>query len=168
MGRKNDKKKKDKSKQKHAHEKYLKGRLDVTRSGMGFVTIENMETDILIRPSDFNTALHGDTVLIAIKEQRNQGRRMQGVVKEIIARKRSEFIGRLELNKGFGFFIAEMDKPMPDVFVPQPKLNGANNGDRVIVRITDWEKGGKRPEGEVVSVLAEDKPNDAAMKEILL
>jgi ribonuclease R len=168
MGRKNAKKKKDKSKQKHAHEKYLKGRLDVTRSGMGFVTIENMETDILIRPSDFNTALHGDTVLIAIKEQRNQGRRLQGVVKEVIARKRSEFIGRLEMNKGFGFFIAEMDKPMPDVFVPQPKLNGANNGDRVIVRITDWEKGGKRPEGEVVSVLAEDKPNDAAMKEILL
>src|SRR5688572_30466428 len=106
MGRKNSKKKKDKHKQKPSHDKILKGVLDVTRSGMGFVTVESLETDILIRPSDFNTALHGDTVRLAIKEQKNQGRRMQGVVKEVLNRKRSEFIGRLEMSKGFGFFIA--------------------------------------------------------------
>ena len=92
MGRKNTKKKKDKQKQRQAPDKSLKGRLEVTRSGMGFVPVENMEVDILIRPSDFNTALHGDTVRVAIKEQRSHGRRMQGVVKEVLDRKRNEFI----------------------------------------------------------------------------
>ena len=168
MGRKNSKKKKDKQKPKQSLGKLLKGKLDVTRSGMGFVTIPDMEVDVLIRPSDFNTALHGDTVLVTIKEMRAQGRRMQGVVKEVLQRKRSEFIGRLEMNKGFGFFIAEMDKPMPDVFIPLHSLNGANDKDRVVVKITEWDNSGKRPVGEVVSVLDPENSNDAAMKEILL
>jgi ribonuclease R len=38
----------------------------------------------------------------------------------------------------------------------------------VVVRITEWEKDGKRPVGEVVSVLDKENLNDAAMKEILL
>src|SRR5687767_5000301 len=113
MGRKNSRKKKEtKHKPKISADKSLKGKLDVTRSGMGFVTIENMEVDVLIPPSDFNTALHGDTVIIALKQQRGYGKRMQGVVKEVVQRERNEFIGRLDMNKGFGFFIAEMDKPM--------------------------------------------------------
>jgi ribonuclease R len=168
MGRKNSKKKKDKHKPHQPSDKLLKGRLDITRSGMGFVTVENMEVDILIRPSDFNTAMHGDTVRVAIKDQRSNGRRMQGVVKEVLQRKRTEFIGTMQLGKGFGFFVAEADKPMPDIFIPSSSLNGAVDKDRVVVRITDWEQGGKRPVGEVVSVLDPENSNDAAMKEILL
>jgi ribonuclease R len=168
MGRKNSKKKKDKHKPHQSSDKLLKGRLDITRSGMGFVTVENMEVDILIRPSDFNTAMHGDTVRVAIKDQRSNGKRMQGVVKEVLQRKRTEFIGTMQLGKGFGFFVAEADKPMPDIFIPSHSLNGAVDKDRVVVRITDWEQGGKRPVGEVVNVLDPENSNDAAMKEILL
>jgi len=169
MGRKNSKKKKDtKAKPARSTDRMLKGKLDVTRSGMGFVTVEGMEVDIMVRPSDFNTALHGDTVRVAIKEMRSAGRRMQGVVKEVLQRKRSEFIGHLQMNKGFGFFIAEMDKPMPDIFIPVHNMNGAADGDRVVVRITEWEQNGKRPVGEVVNVLDAGNTNDAAMKEILL
>jgi ribonuclease R len=169
MGRKNSKKKKDtKAKPARSTDRMLKGKLDVTRSGMGFVTVEGMDVDVMVRPSDFNTALHGDTVRVAIKEMRSAGRRMQGVVKEVLQRKRSEFIGHLQMNKGFGFFIAEMDKPMPDIFIPVHNMNGAADGDRVVVRITEWEQNGKRPVGEVVNVLDAENTNDAAMKEILL
>ncbi len=170
MGRKNSKKVKQKERKRQAqgHGQVLKGVLEITRSGMGFVTIEGMDTDIMIRPGDFHTALHGDTVRIAIREIRGQGRRMQGVVKEVLRRKRVEFIGRLQMNKGFAFFIAEMDKPMPDIFIPQSGLNGARDEDRVVVRLTEWEDSGKRPVGEVVSVLAEESGNEAAMKGILL
>jgi ribonuclease R len=168
MGRKNSKKKKDKHKHHGSSDKLLKGRLDITRSGMGFVTVPDMEVDILIRPSDFNTAMHGDTVRVGIKDMRSSGRRMQGVVKEVVQRKRTEFIGTMQLGKGFGFFVAEADKPMPDIFIPLGSLNGANDKDRVVVRITDWEQNGKRPVGEVVTVLDPENTNDAAMKEILL
>ncbi len=168
MGRKNTKKKKDKGKQRQSPGKVLKGVLDITRSGIGYVTIEGMDIDVLIRPGDFHTSLHGDTVRVAIKEMRNNGRRMQGIVKEVLQRKRTEFIGHLQMNKGFAFFVAEMDKPMPDIFIPLPNLKNAKDNDRVVVRLLQWEDDGKRPVGEVLSVLDAENSNDAAMKEILL
>lgn len=164
MGRKNSKKKKQRQKAYVA--KTMKGVLDITRSGMGFVIVPDTETDILVRPGDFNTALHGDTVRVRIKS--DNGRRMQGEVTEVLQRKRTEFVGKLEMNKGFAFFIAQMDKPMPDVFVPLSNFNGAKDKDRVVVRILQWDKDGKRPVGEVVNVLDEENSNDAAMKELLL
>jgi len=168
MGRKNSKRKKQKEKQKHAQARLLKGELEITRSGMGFVTIESMETDILIRPGDFNTAMHGDKVLVAIKEHKSAGKRMQGIVKEVLVRKRTEFLGHLEMSKGFAFFIAEMDRPMPDIFIPLSNIGKATDKDKVVVRIVEWENNGKRPVGEVIQVLAAEEGNDAAMKEILL
>ena len=166
MGRKNAKKQREKPRQSSG--KVLKGKLDITRSGMGFVTIEGMDVDIIIRPADFNTALHGDTVRVAIKEMKSSGRRMQGIVKEVLIRKRTEFIGHLQMNKGFAFFIAEMDKPMPDIFIPLPNMKDAKDNDRVVVKLLQWENDGKRPVGEVVTVLDAENTNDAAMKEILL
>ena len=165
MGRKNSKKRK---KEKHLpHDETLKGVLDVTRSGMGFVIVENTPADILVRPNDFNTALHGDTVLVKIREEK-KGRRMQGIVTEVLRRKQTEFMGKMQMNDGFGFFIAEMDKPMPDIYIPKQNFNGAKDDDRVVVRILNWEKDGKRPVGEVVSVMDKEDSNDMAMKEILL
>jgi ribonuclease R len=61
----------------------LKGVLDITRSGMGFVIVEILKRIVLIRPEDFNTALHGDIVRVKIKN--DGGRRMQGVVDVSIA-----------------------------------------------------------------------------------
>jgi len=165
MGRKNSKKKKHKEKQ-HAG-KILKGVLDITRSGMGFVTVPEMEVDVLIKPGNFNTALHGDSVRVRTKSDRG-GQRLQGEVVEVLHRKRTEFIGRLQMNKGFGFFIAEMDKPMPDIFIPLSGFNNAKDNDRVVVRLVQWENDGKRPVGEVVNVLDAENTNDSAMKEILL
>lgn len=168
MGRKNSKKSKHKEKQQPSSGKGLKGIMDITRSGMGFVKIEGMEADIIVRPSDFNTALHGDTVRVAIKEAKSNGRRVQGVVKEVLLRKRSEFIGHLQMSKGFAFFIADMDKPMPDIFIPLTNINGAVDTDRVVVRLLQWENDGKRPVGEVINIMDAENSNDAAMKEILL
>ncbi|MBL7764037.1 MAG: ribonuclease R, partial [Chitinophagaceae bacterium] len=166
MGRKNaSKKKKEK---KHVTERDLKGVLDITRSGMGFVKVQDVEVDILVRPGDFNTALHGDIVRVRVNKFAEGKKRMQGVITEVIQRKRTEFIGTLQMNKGFAFFVSGKDKPMPDIYIPETNFNGAKDGDRVVVKLLDWEKNGKRPIGEVVSVLDEENSNDVAMKEILL
>ncbi|HSU28885.1 MAG TPA: ribonuclease R [Chitinophagaceae bacterium] len=167
MGRKNSKKKKNKEKQGRTTGKTFTGTLDITRSGMGFVIAEQAKTDILVRPADLNTALHGDKVRVRIGEEK-RGKRLQGIIEEVLVRRRTEFVGRLEMNKGFGFFIAEMDKPMPDIFIPLPRVGAAKDGDRVVVRLLEWDKGDRRPIGEVVSVLDPENANDAAMKELLL
>src|SRR6201996_8122850 len=143
------------------------GRLDVTRSGMGFVIVEGRDQDILVRPADFNTALHGDTVRVRVVNSGGRSGRAQGEVVDVVDRKQMEFLGRVEISQSFAFFIAESDKPMPDIYVPLSALNGAVNNDTVIVRIKEWEKN-KKPQGEVIQVMDKKDENDQAMKEILL
>ena len=165
MGRKNDTKKKHKT---GSSSDTYKGKLEVTRSGMGFVVVQDLDADILVRPNDFNSAMHGDTVRVRVEPSR-EGKRMQGTVSEVLERKQSEFIGRLQMNKGFAFFVSDTERKIPDIFIPESAFNGANDGDRVVVKIKDWETGsGKRPVGEVINVLAPEDENDVAMKGILL
>jgi len=160
-------KKKKKKKPGEQSHNLMTGRLDVTRSGMGFVIIEGREQDVLVRPSDFNTALHGDTVRVRLTGNPNRSGRQQGEVVEVVDRKQMEFLGHVELSQSFAFFIAETDKPMPDIYIPLSRLNGAVNNDRVIVRIVEWEKN-KKPQGEVIQIMDKEDGNDKAMKEILL
>ncbi|RYY63112.1 MAG: ribonuclease R [Chitinophagaceae bacterium] len=164
MGRKNNHSKKQK--QQSGSGKTFQGKLDITRSGMGFVIVAGMDSDIIVRPGDFSTAMHGDTVVARVKN--TGGKRLQGEVIEILERKRKEFIGQLQLNETFAFFVPETDKPMPDFFIPLQSLNGAKDKDRVVARLVKWENGDKRPVGEIVSVLDPENSNDAAMKEIML
>ncbi len=166
MGRKHHNKKTHKNNPHRPNE--YKGVIEVTRSGMGFVVVEGLETDILVRPSDFNTALHGDTVRVQVGEPR-PGKRVQGTVIDVVERKQEEFIGKLQMNKGFAFFVADSKKSMPDIYIPQSGFNGAQDGNRVVIKIIDWGKeSGKRPVGSVVTILDEENANDVAMKEILL
>ena len=165
MGRKHSKKQGKKGKENYNE---YKGVLEITRSGMGFVVVEGLETDILVKPNDFNTALHGDTVRVEVNPER-AGKRLQGLVVDVLERKQLEFVGRLQMNKGFAFFVGDGDKRIPDIFIPQDHFNGAQDADRVVVRIREWEMDSKkRPVGEVITVLDAEDENDVAMKEILL
>ena len=44
------------------------GTLDITRSGIGYVIAEGRSNDVLVRPNDFNKAMHGDLVSVKVKE----------------------------------------------------------------------------------------------------
>ncbi|AXY74978.1 ribonuclease R [Paraflavitalea soli] len=170
MSKKQSKKSKNKPKKKKGFtdQDSLKGVLDITRSGVGYVVIPNNAGDILVRPGDFNTALHGDTVRVrVVNTGGRQSSRQQGKIVEVVQRKQTQFMGRIEVGKTFAFFIADVDKPMPDIFVPLTSLHEAKDKDRVIVRIVEWQPN-KKPVGEVVQVMQPGDDNDIAMKEILM
>lgn len=153
--------------QPNANARTVTGTLDITRSGMGFVIVPGSSSDIMVRPSDFNSALHGDTVKVTIRGDFSGRGRQQGQVAEVVKRKQLEFAGHLQLNPGFAFFVADVDKPMPDIFVPLDKTKNATESDMVIVRIIEWHKN-KKPVGEVVQVMDQGDESDFAMKQILM
>ena len=152
---------------KHSRPSVITGTLDITRSGIGYVIVEGVDKDIFIRPHDFNNAFDGDTVTVTINESA-KGKRIEGRVDEVIKRKQTEFIGNIQLNKSFAFFTPDTKKPMPDFYISLKNLNGAKDNDRVVVRLMNWDKDEKKPQGEVVSVLQARDVNDMAMKEILI
>lgn len=144
----------------------VRGKLEITRSGMGFVIAEGREKDVMVKPQDFNMAMDGDTVQVKIKQ--SSGRRSEGVVEEVIERNQSTFIGNIEVMENFAFFNPDSQKAMPDFYISLKKLNGAKDKDRVVVKLLNWDKSDKKPEGEVVMVLTGKNDSDLAMKEIVI
>lgn len=146
----------------------FKGKLDISRSGMGYVIVEGLEQDILIRPNDFGKAFHGDTVRVQVANENRKGKRVEGKVLDVAERKQTEFVGNVQVNNNVAFFIAGGDRPIPDFYIPIEKLNGASDGERVVARFTKWDKADKKPQGEIVSVIKAEDESDMAMKELLI
>ncbi len=165
MKNKNQKQKKDNRKHSTALQTH-KGKIEITRSGMGYVTVEAMQRDVLVRPQHFNMALHGDTVEVEIIKQ--GGAKPEGIISKVVERKQTEFIGTIQVQKQHSFFIPETERPMPDLYIPSGSLKGAVHGDRVVVRLTNWDKQKRIPEGEVIEVLTGESENDLAMRQILM
>jgi len=159
--------KEKKGSKKTAHLHLLKGVLDISRSGMGFVLVEGQAKDIKIKPNDFGRAFHGDIVRVEVDKHTSGNQRIEGRIVEVVERKQSEFMGNLSSSKNFAFFTADTEKLMPDFFIPIDKINGAVDGDRVLVKMIKWGKADKKPEGEVLSVITAENINDFAMREIL-
>lgn len=164
MGRKNTKRKKEYKKEVQLY----KGLFEITRSGMGFVIVSGLERDIIIRPNDFNKAFHGDLVRVEITKGDVRSGRLQGKIVQVVERKQKQFVGIVEVNKDFAFFIPTTDKPIPDFFIPAHALHGAKDGQKVIVQIVSWDEKDKRPKGEVIEVVSQEMEGDLAMKEILI
>jgi len=116
MGRK-------KSKHKHrSSDHVLKGTLEITRSGIGYVVIDD-GADVLVRPGDFNTALHGDSVRVKVTKENFATGKREGRITDVVSRKQTEFVGTLQIATNFAFFIADSDKPMPDIYIPLENIN---------------------------------------------
>ena len=164
-------KQKQKQKQKNTHKSAellsQKGRLEITRSGMGFVIVDGDKNDIMVKPGDFDTALNGDIVRVKLVKENIRTGKKEGRITEVVTRKQTEFIGHLQLSTNHAFFVPDTDKPMPDLFIPLIDINGAKNKDRVVARLVKWDKTDKKPVGEIVKVLLPEDDNDAAMQELL-
>ncbi|HTM66838.1 MAG TPA: ribonuclease R [Flavipsychrobacter sp.] len=160
--------KKTKKKKKQVSNDLLKGRLEIVKSGMGFVIVEGLERDIIVKPDKLGTALDGDEVRVEITGAARRNGRQEGVIKEVVRRGQTEFSGTLEVKEHFAFLIPDKHNMPVDIFIPIDLLNGAKNGDKAIVKITEWTAKAKNPVGEVVSILTNESSNEVAMQGILV
>lgn len=161
----NNKKSKNKSKKEASRVKA--GTLEITRSGLGFVVVENEENDILVRPNDMNHALNGDKVEVKVIKENTSTKKREGRITKVISRRQKEFVGRIQLSEHFAFFITENDNSVPDFYIPLNQLNGASQNDKVIVELIKWDEDDKKPVGKVVAKLDAASQSDLAMKSLL-
>ena len=146
---------------------FVVGRVDMTADGSAFIVSDDeFEDDIYIGPRKLRQALHGDRVKIHTYEKR-RGKRKEGEVVEILERARTEFTGTITISPRFAFLIADDRKMLHDIFVPLADLNGAKDGEKVVVAITEWPGDSKNPVGKVTYVLGKKGENDTEMNAIL-
>ncbi len=134
---------KERTKSRKEQTTLIKGIIDITRSGSGYLVVPGMEKDIFIKAPDLNRAMHGDTVRIRLNDR--PGKRLEGKVEEIVERKQTEFIGTIEVGEGFAFFKPDTQKSVPDFYISKKALNGAVNNDTVRVKLVSWAKKEKKP-----------------------
>jgi len=159
---------KKKNKNPDAGKEVFTGKLEVTRSGMGFVIVPGMDKDILIKRENMYTALNGDEVKVEVRSYRDGNSRVEGTVKEVVRRKQSEFSGKVEVHPHFAFLIPDSEKMSVDIYIPLHLLNGAKTGDSAMARIVEWNGKNKNPVGEIVSVLTNESVNEIAMQGLLV
>ncbi|MDT0651247.1 ribonuclease R [Autumnicola edwardsiae] len=131
---------------------YYQGKLDMTTKGYGYVMVEDLADDVFIPQNYLNTAFHGDEVEIYIYNNRRK-RKSEGEVTKVINRKRTEFVGILDLKKDFGFVRIDDSKMYTDFFVQKNKIQDAKNGDKVVVEMEEWPEKADSPFGKITKVL---------------
>ena len=146
---------------------YFEGKVDITSRGNAYVICEDLDHDIYIPSRNLNRALHNDQVKVYVYK-RKKNKKQEGDVVEIVKRAKLDFVGVLQRSKSFGFVIPDDPKMYSDIFISENRLEGANDGDKVLAQITDWPSNSKNPFGKITEVLGKPGDHDTEIHSILL
>lgn len=144
--------------------KFFTGKMDVTSSGMGYVIVEGEEDDIFIKNKNLNKALDGDTVRVL--QFSKKGKR-EGKVVEVLERKRTEFVGEIDIHENFAFVRTSDQSMYTDIFVPKDRIKNAKNGQVVLVSFDDWPENADSPFGTVTKILGYPGKHETEIHAIL-
>ncbi|MBR1510018.1 MAG: ribonuclease R [Bacteroidales bacterium] len=142
------------------------GKVLMSRDGFIFVRIEGQDEDVYVKASKTRGALHGDTVRVAVTQERTGNvKRRSGEVVAIVERSNRPFVGILHI-VGKQAWVLMSSKTMPyDISVPIPE--GGVRGMKVAAVVDGWDKGFTAPYGHVVDVLGMPGENETEMHAIL-
>lgn len=121
---------------------------------------------IAISDSNSAHAMNGDKVKIALSARRRR-HDPEGQVIEILEHSDTPFVGTLKVSKNYAFLLTETNTLANDIFIPKDKLKCGKDGDKAVVRITEWPEDAKNPFGEVIDVLGKAGENTTEMHAIL-
>jgi len=141
------------------------GTVEVQRQGFAYVVSEEIDKPVLVSSRNLNHAMDGDKVKVQLYALRKK-QQPEGEVIEIVERFKSVFVGTISKSRNFAFFIPSGKSPF-DLFIPNEKLNGAQDGQKAIARITEWPARAKNPIGEIIEVLGDVGNNNTEMHAIL-
>ncbi|WP_430968058.1 ribonuclease R [Spongiimicrobium sp. 2-473A-2-J] len=142
------------------------GKVDITARGNAYIISEELDDDIFVPYNKLNKAFHGDIVEVYVFPRR-KGKKPEGEVTRIIERKKSEFVGIVEMQKTFAFVRPTDFRMYTDIFVPRDKIGKAQNGDKVIVTIYDWPDKTDSPFGKITDVLGKPGEHQTEIHSIL-
>lgn len=146
---------------------YVTGTIDMKQGGKAYVIPEEEgREDIQIAPNNTHHALHGDTVKVMLFPQRKM-HKPEGQVVEIIRRAKTRFVGVIQKQERFAFMVSDSRTMPVDIFIHIDDLGGAENGEKVLVEMTDWPERMNNPVGKVIKRLGKPGDNNVEMQSIL-
>ena len=129
------------------------GRLEIKRSGDGYLTNLEGELTVRIDRGHLSTALPGDQVVVRLEPLRPDMAEWQrhGVVIRVLERGARVVVGTLKSTGRF-LCVTPLDPSyQQDFYVSDAK--GAQINDRVVIQFTNWENRHVNPEAEIIEVI---------------
>ena len=113
------------------------------------------------------SALDGDRVQVAFMARREKHIK-EAMVTAILQRKRTEFVGKLRVEKDLAVLVTPDNLLAHDIIIPKSKLKGGKTDDKVVVKVTQWpDAEHKNMTGTVIDILGKQGENNAEMHAIL-
>ncbi|MGC2625666.1 MAG: ribonuclease R [Candidatus Udaeobacter sp.] len=141
------------------------GKLSVHPAGYGFLISEKPgEPDVFVAAENVGTAMHRDRVVARISPEPPAGRikgRREGRVIRILERAHDTIVGTLQRSRNFYYVVPDDPRFVHDIYVrpvgaaqeDRQSETEATVGDKVVVRLDDWQSRHVNPEGEIIEVL---------------
>jgi ribonuclease R len=130
----------------------IRGKVQGHPDGFGFLKRDDAGDDLFLGPKQMHKVLHGDLVLARIVGVDRRGR-PEGSIVEVLERAVNKVVGRLFVEQGVNFVIAENKRINQDILVPPESLKGAKAGQVVVVEIIEYPTNHSEPIGRVIEVL---------------
>lgn len=146
--------------------KVFRGTLDVNTQGNAYLVTEELEKDIFISYPNLNRAFNGDLVEVQLFQKKKEGK-PEGKVVRILERKKTEFVGVVDLYKSFAFVRPSDPRMYTDIFVSLEDLGKAVHGEKVIVSMQRWPEDADSPFGKVTGILGMPGEHDTEIHSIL-
>ncbi len=136
------------------------GQIQFSTNGNASLIID--ETEIFIYKKNTLNSLHLDKVKIEIFKA---DKKLEGKVIEVISRFKTEFVGKVHLNKDLIFVIPDSNKMPVDFYIKGGSK--AEHGQKVVVEMIGWEPGTKSPKAKIVKILGDAGDNNTEMNSIM-
>ena len=130
------------------------GRFQLTSKGFGFVIPDNKgdRPDVFIPPRALHGAMNNDRVLARVNNVA-QGKKPEGEILRIITHANNKVVGVFHQTGDFAFVTPDDKRIGQDVYIMRKHFNGAKDGQKVVVEITEWPQEHRKAEGKVTEVL---------------
>ena len=135
-------------------EDLISGRVIAHPDGFGFLVPDEGGDDLFLHGRQMRTLLHGDRAVVQVSGIDRRGRR-EGAVINVIERANDRLVGRLFIESGVCFVVADNKRITQDVMVPQDMLGEASHGQIVIVEITQQPTFRNKALGKITDIIGD-------------
>jgi ribonuclease R len=145
----------------------FEGSINISTKGIGYVKVRELGISIEIPRDALNRAFHNDMVKVEVTSLPPDAN-PQGKVIDVIRRAKVGYSGTLSFENGNHCIVTNDGRMYTPINIPDGKLSGAKQGDKVFCRIEDWPNPTEAPIGAVVRVLGKPMENNAEMLSLAL
>tara|TARA_B110000483_G_scaffold90953_1_gene112313 strand:- start:102 stop:2318 length:2217 start_codon:yes stop_codon:yes gene_type:complete len=148
--------------------KSFTGKVDMTRTGAGYIVSDDYDEDIFVHPKNLKGAMNNDIVRVEMSMIPGK-RKPEGKITEIVTRALSQVLGTIRNSGNVWTVYPASTEDIHEIEIKEKNLNGAKEGNHVLLEITKWGKNQHKTfYGKILEVLKNQSENDIAMQSILL